>query len=127
VVSPFGIDATVLLRSGGEEEDDEPAARESGLSSGRRSTGGAPEVAQGPVHIKVEEKITLEATRDGGLENMEVKGIIFAAVNDPTYSKIKINTSTSGDKGTVLVVFWTGCWEFGMVLNATPARLKPHV
>jgi len=89
--------------AGADEEEPASSGGNSGGGGGgggRRSTGAAaePEVEQGPVHLKIEEKITLEANRDGGLENMEVKGIVFASVNDPAFSRIKIQTSTAGDK-----------------------------
>ena len=32
------------------------------------------------VHLKVEEKITLEANRDGGLEHMEVRGTMWLII-----------------------------------------------
>ncbi len=32
------------------------------------------------VHLKIEEKITLEANRDGGLEHMEVRGTLWLIV-----------------------------------------------
>jgi hypothetical protein len=32
------------------------------------------------VHLKVEEKITLEANRDGGLEHMEIRGTMWLVV-----------------------------------------------
>jgi hypothetical protein len=45
--------------------------------------------------VKVEEKITLEANRDGGLEHMEVKGSMFLIVSDPERARVQVKTSRS--------------------------------
>eukprot|EP01134_Creolimax_fragrantissima_P002837 CFRG2837T1 len=45
---------------------------------------------QEKVHIKIEERITLTAMRDGGLENMEVKGDLVLRVSDPDCSRIAL-------------------------------------
>lgn len=50
------------------------------------------------VHIRVEEKITLEASRDGGLETMEVKGIMQLLVSEQSVSKVRIAVNKSEDK-----------------------------
>lgn len=42
------------------------------------------------VHAHIEEKITMVATRDGGLENMEVKGDLMLRVSDPSKAKISL-------------------------------------
>ncbi|KAF9964907.1 Coatomer subunit delta [Mortierella alpina] len=42
------------------------------------------------VHVQIEEKITMVANRDGGLENMEVKGDLTLRVSDPTRAKISL-------------------------------------
>jgi len=78
----------------GAEVDEEP-------SGGRRSTGAAPEpdVEVGPVHIKIEERIALEANRDGGLESMEIKGIMQTAVHDPAFARCKIRAVIDSSKG----------------------------
>jgi len=78
-----------------EANDEAPAGLSSRASTGAESVA---EVDQKGVHIKVEEKITLEATRDGDIESMEVKGFVFATVNDAAFNKIKITSSSNGDK-----------------------------
>lgn len=55
-------------------------------------------VAKESVHIRVEEKITLEASRDGGLENMEVKGIMQLVVSEASVSKVRISVTKNDDK-----------------------------
>ncbi|KAF9180098.1 Coatomer subunit delta, partial [Haplosporangium sp. Z 11] len=42
------------------------------------------------VHVHIEEKITMIANRDGGLENMEVKGDLTLRVSDPAFTKISL-------------------------------------
>ncbi|KAG0235400.1 Coatomer subunit delta [Actinomortierella wolfii] len=49
-----------------------------------------PVVPTESVHVHIEEKITMVANRDGGLENMEVKGDLMLRVSDPARSKISL-------------------------------------
>ncbi|KAK3834832.1 MAG: Adaptor complexes medium subunit family-domain-containing protein [Linnemannia elongata] len=42
------------------------------------------------VHVQIEEKITMVANRDGGLESMEVKGDLMLRVSDPSRAKISL-------------------------------------
>ncbi|KAG0294462.1 Coatomer subunit delta [Linnemannia gamsii] len=42
------------------------------------------------VHVQIEEKITMIANRDGGLESMEVKGDLMLRVSDPSRAKISL-------------------------------------
>ncbi|CAG8485968.1 6178_t:CDS:2 [Funneliformis caledonium] len=52
------------------------------------------------VHLAIMEKISLQANRDGGLENLEVKGDLELTVSDPDLTKIKISVRAVDD-GTV--------------------------
>uniref|UniRef100_T2MG56 Coatomer subunit delta n=1 Tax=Hydra vulgaris TaxID=6087 RepID=T2MG56_HYDVU len=45
---------------------------------------------QSSVHLKFEEKITLTAGRHGGLQNMEVRGLIMLRITDAGFAKIEI-------------------------------------
>lgn len=49
-----------------------------------------PDIHMESVHAHIEEKITMIATRDGGLENMEVKGDLMLRVSDPSKAKISL-------------------------------------
>ncbi|KAI1319012.1 Coatomer subunit delta [Mortierella claussenii] len=51
------------------------------------------------VHVHIEEKITMLANRDGGLENMEVKGDLMLRVSDPTLTKISLTLTHLEDSG----------------------------
>lgn len=42
------------------------------------------------VHLRVSEKMTLVAGRDGGLQNMEILGLIMLRIADPEYGKVKV-------------------------------------
>lgn len=42
------------------------------------------------VHLKLSEKMSLVAGRDGGLQNMEVLGMIMLRITDPDMAKIRI-------------------------------------
>ncbi|EGD77850.1 coatomer subunit delta [Salpingoeca rosetta] len=55
------------------------------------------------VHLAADEKITLEANRDGGLEHMEVKGTLTVFVSDPEVTRIRINC----DKGPKSIPYQT--------------------
>ena len=49
-----------------------------------------PAVDQDGVHIVMEEKISLTAGRDGGLQSMEILGMVKVKVNDEQYGRIKV-------------------------------------
>jgi len=87
---------------GAKAEEEEAATGSSRMATARSSGGGgggAPAVDKKGVHFAVDEKITLEANRDGGLESMEVKGLVYCTVTDPDMLKIKINTTVDDSKG----------------------------
>jgi len=51
------------------------------------------------IHIKIEEKVMLTAGRHGGLQNMEVRGIVMLRITDPNLSKICIAYENRDSKG----------------------------
>eukprot|EP00126_Sphaerothecum_destruens_P007139 Sdes_comp19706_c0_seq1m11633 len=51
------------------------------------------------IHIRIEEKISMNALRDGGLESLEVKGDLYVLITEPEKSKIRIALRISDDKG----------------------------
>ncbi|EDO29214.1 predicted protein [Nematostella vectensis] len=51
------------------------------------------------VHLKTEEKITLTAGRDGGLQNMEIRGIVLLRISDSQFAQIKLAVENNDDKG----------------------------
>lgn len=51
------------------------------------------------VHLRVEEKIVVQAGRDGGLQNLEVFGLVKLKVSDEKYGKIKVGILNNDNKG----------------------------
>ena len=61
--------------------------------------------------MKVEEKVMLTAGRHGGLQNMEVRGIVLLRVTDPNMSKISISYDNNDNKGFQMQVSLSDfCW-----------------
>jgi len=68
----------------------------------KSSTKAAPPVPTMPtssVHCKIVEKLTLIAGRHGGLQNMEVSGLIMLKISDPSLLKIVLAFENNDDKG----------------------------
>ncbi|XP_065055844.1 coatomer subunit delta-like [Rhopilema esculentum] len=58
-----------------------------------------PSVPMSSVHIKVDEKITLSAGRHGGLQNMEVRGMVLLRISDPAMTKLCLKVDNIDDRG----------------------------
>lgn len=58
-----------------------------------------PSVPTSSVHCRINEKLSLNAGRDGGLQNMEVSGIVMLRITDPAFLKILIDVENNDDKG----------------------------
>lgn len=56
------------------------------------------------VHLRVEEKMSLTCGRDGGLQNMEVLGMITLRVTDEKNGRISILLNNNDKKGAQLQV-----------------------
>ena len=56
------------------------------------------------MHLRVEEKISLTCGRDGGLQNLEVLGIITLRVSDEKSGRVRLNISNGDKKGVQLQV-----------------------
>ncbi|XP_005107188.1 coatomer subunit delta [Aplysia californica] len=61
-----------------------------------------PATNQEAVHLVVEEKISLTAGRDGGLQNLEVHGILRLRINEEKAGLIQIAVNNNDDKGIQL-------------------------
>lgn len=57
------------------------------------------------VHLRVEEKISLTCGRDGGLQNMEVLGMITLRVTDDKNGRIRLVVNNNDGKGLQLQVW----------------------
>lgn len=56
------------------------------------------------VHVTVEEKLVLTAGRDGGLQNMEVHGIMKLRLADDRVGRVKLCTICNDTKGIQIQV-----------------------
>jgi len=61
-----------------------------------------PAANQESVHIRIEEKISLTAGRDGGLQNLEVHGLAMVKVTDEKYGRIRIQINNKDHKNIQL-------------------------
>eukprot|EP01137_Pigoraptor_chileana_P009114 Opistho-2@56919 len=68
-------------------------------SSGAKATIVAPPVNTESIHIRVDEHILLVANRDGGLQNMEVKGDMFLRISDASVARCRLRLKMAEDKG----------------------------
>lgn len=69
------------------------------------------------VHVHIEEKITMVANRDGGLENMEVKGDLMLRVSDPARTKISLALRHLDDSS---IQFKVGCSSASGIHRSNP-------
>ena len=56
------------------------------------------------VHLRVEEKISLTCGRDGGLQNMELLGMVTLRVTDDKNGRIRLILNNNDNKGLQLQV-----------------------
>jgi len=82
------------LQSEGERVNDSGRA-----SSAPISKSSVAAADQESVHLLTEEKLVLTAGRDGGLQNMEVHGILKLKVSDDKVARIKVFTVNNDTKG----------------------------
>ena len=54
----------------------------------------------------MEEKIMMSADRHGGLQNLEVRGIILLRITDPQLTKIAISLANNDQRGFQMQVNW---------------------
>ncbi|XP_063492634.1 coatomer subunit delta isoform X4 [Symphalangus syndactylus] len=62
----------------------------------------SPPINMESVHMKIEEKITLTCGRDGGLQNMELHGMIMLRISDDKYGRIRLHVENEDKKGVQL-------------------------
>ena len=56
------------------------------------------------VHMRVSERLTLVAGRDGGLQNMEILGIIQLRISDSEFGKVLIAIDNHEDRNVLFQV-----------------------
>lgn len=57
-----------------------------------------PQIKTESVHVKLEEKMTVVARRDGGLDNMEMMGMLTLRISDDTFGRIKLQLEGATNK-----------------------------
>ncbi|XP_062340904.1 archain 1a [Osmerus eperlanus] len=111
-IRPSGPNKALKLSARGKEVDDFVDKLKSEgeniilPSSGKRLSDASktltPPVNTESVHLRVEEKISLTCGRDGGLQNMEVLGIITLRVSDEKSGRVRLNINNGDKKGVQL-------------------------
>lgn len=68
------------------------------LKSSRSPAGGAiaPVKTEG-VHVSIEERVSLAANRDGGLEQMEVRGVLTLRIGDTSSARLRLALQAADD------------------------------
>lgn len=79
-------------------EGTEVVTSKSKLGSSTKTTT-APSVQMGSVHVKVDEKITLIGGKDGGLQNMEIRGLVLLRISDSQFGRICLKVENDDKKG----------------------------
>ncbi|KAI8382969.1 hypothetical protein BD560DRAFT_385665 [Blakeslea trispora] len=74
-----------------------PDVEEPVLSSPSMGQKTASHVNQKGVHVDIEEHISLTANKDGGLEQMEVRGVLTLKISDPSSARVSLALSTGND------------------------------
>lgn len=49
------------------------------------------------VHVSIEERVSLAANKDGGLEQMEVRGVLTLRVGDASNARLRLSLQTADD------------------------------
>ena len=66
------------------------------------------------VQLRIEEKLSLSCGRDGGLQNMEVHGLLTLFITDESYGRVRIQVSCSCSSSILsgaMVGFPSGSWN----------------
>ena len=49
------------------------------------------------IHVNIEERVSLAANKDGGLEQMEVRGVLTLRVGDGSNGRVRLTLQTADD------------------------------
>lgn len=71
-------------------------------STSKISSAPAPQTNTESVHAKIEEKVFLTAGRDGGLESLEISGMLTLRISEEAYGRIKLKLMDSYNKSVQL-------------------------
>jgi len=80
-----------LMQEGEHVASFETSKKQPGVTS---TVAAQPQIKNESVHIKLEEKLNLTAGRDGGLESMELSGMLMLRISDENFGKVKLQLQT---------------------------------
>lgn len=52
-----------------------------------------------PIHVRIEEKLSLVMKRDGGIQNLEVHGMVALKIAEEKFGRVKVQMDNRDDKG----------------------------
>jgi len=88
-----------LVQEGEKVASNVVPAKAGGMS---KPTSAAPQIPMESVHVTLEEKILLTAGRDGGLQSMEVLGLLTLRVQDEKVGRIRLELQNTDNKAIQL-------------------------
>ncbi|KAB7496718.1 Coatomer subunit delta [Armadillidium nasatum] len=90
-------------------------------------TSSVPQIDMEPIHITLAEDINVRCGRDGGLQNMEIQGILKLRISDPEFGFIKVQVDNQETKPIQLQThpnvdrdLWRSCAQIGMKFANKP-------
>ncbi|KAJ2796185.1 coatomer subunit delta [Coemansia guatemalensis] len=89
------LDLTQSLMDNMSISDHAPAQAPAMAAAAATAAPVQPAVNMKGVHVQIEEHITAVVNRDGGLEQMEVKGDLSLIISDDTYNNVQLNVVTN--------------------------------
>ncbi|KAK3851464.1 hypothetical protein Pcinc_041887 [Petrolisthes cinctipes] len=92
-----------------------------------KTTNNTPDIDMEPIHIVMSEEIVLHAGRDGGLQNMEIQGILKLRITDSDSGFIKIQVENTDTRPIQIQThpnvdreLWKTKGQIGMKMNNKP-------
>jgi len=86
-----------------------------------------PQVDMEPVHIVMAEELVVKAGRDGGLQTMEIQGILKLRITDSAFGMIKVQVDNQETKPIQMQThpnvdrdLWRSCGQIGMKMSNKP-------
>lgn len=61
-----------------------------------------PDIHTEPVHLKMEDKLIMRISRDGGLQNFELSGLLTLRITDEKFGRIKVHLDNNDQRGIQL-------------------------
>ncbi|MCL4130776.1 UNVERIFIED_CONTAM: hypothetical protein GTU68_035659, partial [Idotea baltica] len=86
-----------------------------------------PQIDMEPVHITLAEDVSIRCGRDGGLQNMEIQGILKLRISDPEFGLIKVQVDNLENRPIQIQThpnvdrdLWRSCAQIGMKVSNKP-------